>query len=117
MPGDRRFRVLDDDRGGRDVPGMLVEAAAEHVAEFRPREEGGGSRMRRNETLAVVTDEREQIGALFRSQIDLAHAEEEDGIEVIQVAREELLAGRDAGAGLEVDRVLRDRLRVGPDDR
>ena len=80
---------------------MLVEAAAEHVAELGPREERGRAGMRRHESFAVVAHERQQVGTLIRREIDFADAEEEDRVEVIQVAREELLARRDARAGLE----------------
>ena len=44
---------------------MLVEAAAEHLAELRPGEERRRRRMRRHEPFAVVLDEREQVGALL----------------------------------------------------
>ena len=92
---------------------MFVEAAAEHLAELRPREERGRARMRRHEPLPVVFHEREEISALFRRQIDLSDAEEKDRVEVIEIVCEELLASRDAGPGLERDRMLRDQLRVG----
>ena len=49
-------------------------------------------------------------------EIDLADAEEEDRVEVVQVARQELLAAGDAGALPEQDRRLGDRLRIGADD-
>jgi len=39
-----------------------------------------------------------------------------DRVVVVQRARQELFAGRDAGSGLEEDRTLRDGLRIGPDD-
>ena len=61
--------------------------------------------------------ERQEIGALLRREIDFADAEEEDRVEVVQVADVELLAGRDAGPGGKRDRVLRDQLRVGADER
>ena len=97
----RELRIVDDDGAVGDAPRMLVEAAAEHLAELRPREERRRRRMRRHEPLPVVAHEREQIGALLRREVDLADAEEEDRVEVVQVANVELLAGRDAGAGRE----------------
>ena len=57
--------------------------------------------MRRHEPLAVVLHERQQVGALLRREIDLADAEEEDRVEVVEVADVELLAGGDAGPGAE----------------
>ena len=53
--------------------------------------------MRRDEPLAIVTDKRQQVFALLCHQVDLAHAEKEDGIEVVEIAGEELLPGGDAG--------------------
>src|SRR5262249_46513212 len=47
----------------------------------------------------------------------LADAEEEDRIEVAEVADVELLAGRDARASRKHDRPLRDQLRIGSDER
>src|SRR6185295_3260928 len=72
--------------------------------------------MRRHEPLPIVLHEREEIGALFGREIDLTDAEEEDRVEVVQVADVELLAGRDAGPRGKRDRTLRDQLRVGPDE-
>ena len=39
------------------------------------------------------------VGALLGGEIDLADAEEEDRVEVVQGVRQELLAGGDARAG------------------
>ena len=98
--------VVDDDGRVDDVPRVLVEASAEHLAELGPREERRRARVGRHEALAVVSHERQQVGPLLGREIDLAHAEEEDRVEVVQVPGEELLARRDAGAGLERDRRL-----------
>ena len=73
--------------------------------------------MRRHKALAVVTHEREQVGALLRREIDFADAEKEDGVEVVEVAREKLLARGDARASLELNGMFGDRLRVGANDR
>jgi hypothetical protein len=73
--------------------------------------------MRRHESLAVIAHERQQVGALFRGELDLADTEEEDRVVVVQVVRQELLAGGDTGAGLECDSVLGNRLGVGSDER
>src|SRR5437667_5676049 len=73
--------------------------------------------MRRHESLAVVSDERQQVGALRGCEIDLADAEEEDRVEVVEIAYVELLAGRDPGPRWKRDRLLRDQLRIGPDER
>ena len=75
---------------------MLVETAAEHLAELRPGKERGRRRVGGDEALAVLLDERHQVGALLWCQVDLADTEEEDRVEVVEVPREELLAERDA---------------------
>ena len=73
--------------------------------------------MRRHEPFPVVAHESQQIGALLRREVDFADAKEEDRVEIVQIAREELLSCRDTGPGLEQNGPLGDRLRVGPDDR
>ena len=73
--------------------------------------------MRRHEPFAIVLDERQEVVALRCRQIDLADAEEEDRVEVVQVANIELFAARDAGPRRKRDRMLRDQLRVGADER
>src|SRR5580765_2134341 len=73
--------------------------------------------MRRHEPLAVVPDERQQVRALLARQVDFAHAEKEDRVEVVQVADVELFAGGDAGPFRKHDRVPGDQLRVGADER
>src|SRR6266545_3124930 len=73
--------------------------------------------MRRHEPLAIVLDERQQIRALLSGQVDFAHAEKENRVEVIQVADVELFAGGNAGPFREHDRLPGDQLRVGADER
>jgi hypothetical protein len=63
----------------------------------------------------IIANERQQIGALSRRQIDLSDSEEQNGIEVVEVPGEELFAGCDAGSGLEEDGLLRDRRGRRPD--
>src|SRR5580765_2688199 len=72
--------------------------------------------MRRHEPLAVVPDERQQVRALLARQVDFAHAEKEDRVEVVQVADVELLTGGDAGALRKHDRLPGDELRIGADN-
>ena len=66
VPRDRRVAIFDDHRGFADAPRVLVEAAAEHLAELRPREERRGAGMRGHESLAIVAHEAQQVGALLR---------------------------------------------------
>src|SRR5437868_13915342 len=72
--------------------------------------------MRRHEALAVVSDERQQIGTLRGREIDLADAEEKNRIEVVEITDVELLAGRDTGSSGKRDRPLGDELRIRSDD-
>ena len=66
---------------------------------------------------SVVLHEGQEVGALFRRELDPAHAEEEDGVEVVEIADIELLARRDAGPSRKRDGVLGDELRVRADER
>ena len=77
-----------------DVPRMFVVAAAEQLAEFRPRVERGQRHVRGDEPFALVFDERRQIGALLRVERDVAMAEKEDRVHVRQART---TAGRRAG--------------------
>src|SRR5262245_38917988 len=96
---------------------MLVETAAGHATVFGPGEKGRRGRMGHDIPFAIVAHEAQQVLALLRVEIELVNAEEEDRAEVIEIARQKLLAGRDAGALLEEDRGLGDRLRISADDR
>ena len=72
--------------------------------------------MRSHEPLAIVLHERQQVGALLGRELDLADAEKEDRIEVVEVADVELFAARDAGSGGKRDRMLGDQLQgIGAD--
>ena len=72
--------------GARVMPqGVLVETAAEHGAELGPGEEGGGGGVSGDEAFAVVVDEGEEVDFLLGGEVDLADAEEEDGVEVVEV--------------------------------
>jgi hypothetical protein len=73
--------------------------------------------VRGDEPFPILPHKRQQIGPLFRRQIDLPNAEEENGVEIIEVANVELFARRDAGAGGKRDRMLCDDLRVGSNER
>jgi hypothetical protein len=96
---------------------MFVETAPEQVAELGPGKEGRRARVRGDKSLAVVSHKRQQIGLLLRRQIDLAHAEEEDRVEEIEIVREELFPCRDPSPCLERDRLFRNRLGICPDVR
>ena len=63
----RRGKVgrLVDDRARRAAPRMAVVAGAEQLAELRPRLERGQRRVRRDESLALVAHERQQLGLLL----------------------------------------------------
>jgi hypothetical protein len=63
-----------------------------------------------HEALAVVPHEGEQVGALLGGEVDLANAEEEDGVEVVEVAGQERLALGDPGAGIDFGPSLGDEL-------
>src|SRR2546429_9686497 len=65
-----------------------------------------------HEPLAIVFDERQQVGALVRREIDLAHAEKEDRVEVVQIADVELFPTRDARTRRKHDGALRNDLRI-----
>src|SRR5262249_44796929 len=54
-----------DDQGSRELaPGVAVKGAAEHGAVLRPGEERDGGAVDADESLAVVADERQQVGLL-----------------------------------------------------
>ena len=101
----RESRILHDYGRVELSPGMIVEVAADHLAELRPFEEGVVAGVRADKALAFVLHERDQVLLLLGGQI-VARAEVEDRVEVIQVPR---IAGRRG------NRLLRDPLRIRAD--
>src|SRR4029079_3595693 len=73
--------------------------------------------MRHDEPFPILFHEGHQVRSLIRRQFDLAHTEEENRVEVAEISRKETLAGRNACIGAKSDGLLRDRLRVGSDER
>src|SRR5262249_27909116 len=95
--------VLHADGRVEYAPGVLVEIAADHLAEFGPLEERVVASVRAHEALAVLLDKREQVLTLLIAEA-FAGTEIEDRVEVIEVAR---IAGRWR------DGLLGDELRIG----
>jgi hypothetical protein len=90
---------------------VTVVARAEQLAEFRPVEKRRRCRVRRDEALAIVLHEREQIGLLLRIQRHVPMAEKEDRIHIGQVGT---AAGRLA---VGHQRMFRDDVGVGANER
>src|SRR5439155_12400805 len=103
--------IFVDDCSARDVPWVVVVAAAKELPELRPRFERGQRRVRRNKPFALVTHECRQVGTLLRVERHFAMPEEEDRIDVRQVWP---AARRRARCH---QRLLRDDVRVGADVR
>src|SRR5262245_61226942 len=88
---------------------MLVEAAAEHVGELRPRLERRESDVRSDEAVAVA-DKLQQFFLLRRLERDLAMPHEEDRVDVAET--------RAAAGGCAVGLLgrLRNDVRVSADE-
>ena len=109
MPGNFGSSTITG--AANDAPGMFVEAAAEHLAELRPGEERCGACVGCDEAFAIVVDEGEQVGLLLWSESNLAHAEEEDCVEIVEIFRVEQRL-----AVVTEDGLFSDELRIGVDE-
>ncbi len=65
---------------------MVLEPAADHLCKRRPVEKRVIARVRADEALALIMNEGEQVLFLLRRQV-VSGAEEEDGLEIVQVVR------------------------------
>ena len=82
---------------------MLIVIASQHLAVFRPVDEGNGGAVDADETLAIVMNERQEVGFLLRVHFKIAAGKEKHGIEVIKILGVvlQLLFGQGLGVGAE----------------
>ena len=104
----REARILVDHHARADDR-MPVEAGAEQLAELRPGFQRGQPDVRRHETFAVVSHERQEVGLLLLVERHLPVPHEEDRVDVVQIRS----AARRLAGGLLWR--LRDDVGVGPD--
>src|ERR1051326_9366869 len=89
---------------------MVVVAAADQIAEFRPSLKSGKRDVRPDETLALIVHEGGQLGALLRIERDVSVAHEENRVDVRQAraaacrlpGRHQRLSGNDVRIGGDV---------------
>ena len=82
---------------------MAVVIAADHLAVFRPRDERDGRAMDADKALAVIANERQQVGLLRVVHVEIAVGEKHHGVKGIQVL------------GAPFQRLLGDVRAVGPE--
>ena len=104
MRGGREGLVLGANSAVHLHPGMLVEVAADQIAEFGPVVISVGRAMRAQEALAIFLHEGDQRGLLLVVHLEFARRVERHGVEVIQVLR------------VALKLFLGDPLRVGLDE-
>src|SRR5579864_8442648 len=81
----RKARVFHEDRRIESNPGVLVVSPAKHFHIFWPVNESDGSAVHANESLAIVVDERQEIGLLLGIHLEVAPGKEKYGVEIVQV--------------------------------
>src|SRR6266568_1109094 len=64
---------------------MLVIVATNHLPIFRPVNERNGSAVQANESLAIIMDERNEVGFLLGVHFKIAPSVEKHSIEIVQV--------------------------------
>jgi hypothetical protein len=97
------------DHDARTDDRMTVEAGAKQLAELRPGFQCGQPDVRRDEALAVVPDEGQQLGLLFVLERHCPMPHEEDRVDVVEIGA----AARRFSGGLL--RRLRDDVGIGAD--
>src|ERR1700686_3474580 len=80
-----KARVFYDDRCIEGQPRMFVVVAADHVTIVGPVHKSNGGAMDSDESLAIVMDERNEVGLLLSVHFKVSPGVEKYGVEIVQV--------------------------------